>query len=336
MNIKTAYVTGGTGCVGRNIINELLENGWRVIVAHRRSSNLSRLAGLDIEYREVDLYDDRSALDSLPEGLDALFHVAANTSHWPLEESQQWMDNVLATRNLALAAVEKQVGRFILTSTGATYPYRQCSRSEAARIESSYIRTKRLSEIEVEECVTAGILNAVILRPIIVIGAYDYNSYSQIFTAIANQKLNGVFPGRIDFCHARDVAKAHVSAYEKGRAGEAYLLAGPNASWLQLVQKIGQRLGVQTLEKSTPLWQLFLLSYPALWISYLTRKKPMITPQLVRLLGTGLTPASEFCKANKELGYESSSLDDMINDCMEWMESEGMLPDFGMLKQNAD
>lgn len=326
MNVKTAYVTGGTGCVGRNIINELLSDGWRVIAAHRKSSKISRFSSLDIECREVNLWDYQSVFDSLPESINALFHAAASTSHWPLEEHEQWKDNVLVTRNLALAAIEKNIGRFILTSTGATYPYRLTSREEASRIWSSYVRTKRLAEIEVEECVSAGMLDAVITRPIIVVGAYDYNSYSQIFSAVAKGKLGGVFPGRIDFCHAKDVARAHVSAYEKGRKGEAYLLSGPNASWLEFVEKIGKSIGVRTPHKPTPLWQLYLISYPSLWISYLTKKKPMITPQLVKLLVTGLSPASEFYKAKRELGYQSASLDDMITDCIEWMRSEEMLP----------
>ena len=30
---KTAYVTGGTGCVGRNIISHLIADGWQVIAA---------------------------------------------------------------------------------------------------------------------------------------------------------------------------------------------------------------------------------------------------------------------------------------------------------------
>lgn len=64
--MKTAYVTGGTGCVGRNLIDELLGQGWHVIAAHRKSSNTSRLAGLTVELKEVDFYDPTSVENSLP------------------------------------------------------------------------------------------------------------------------------------------------------------------------------------------------------------------------------------------------------------------------------
>src|SRR5215472_6735018 len=155
--MRTAYVTGGTGCVGRNIINELLRDQWTVIAIHRKSSDLSRLAGLNIELREVDIHDFNSVKSSIPEGTDAVFHAAANVSHWPLQEKEQWKDNVLGTRNLVRAAIEKKVGRFIFTSTAATAEYEGCAQSEAARIPSQYVRTKWLAELEVEDGVARGL-----------------------------------------------------------------------------------------------------------------------------------------------------------------------------------
>jgi nucleoside-diphosphate-sugar epimerase len=322
--MKTAYVTGGTGCVGRNIINELLREGWKVIAAHRKSSQVSRLAGLDVQLSEVDLHDLDSVRRSVPEGIDAIFHAAASTSHWPLEEKAQWKDNVLATRNLVQTAIEKHVRRFIFTSTGATNPYANTSKEEAERIASAYVRTKRLAELELLEGIPRG-LDPVILKPAIVFGAYDYNSYSQIFTAMEAGKM-GVLPGTIEFCHARDVAAAHLRAFEKGRTGESYTLGGHSATWLDVYGKIAALLNVPAPRSATPIWALYAISYPLLWSSYLTRKKPLITPQLVHLLKIGgATPPDEVAKSRNELGYESASIDQMIDDCYRWMLSEGLI-----------
>jgi dihydroflavonol-4-reductase len=117
---KCAYVTGATGCVGRNLVDALLNEQWEVIGAHRKTSNVSRLKGLDVRLVEVDLHDPASVLASVPDGVDAIFHVAGNTSYWNVEAEEQWKDNVLATRNLVQAALAKKVKRFIFTSTGAT------------------------------------------------------------------------------------------------------------------------------------------------------------------------------------------------------------------------
>src|SRR6185369_6655066 len=118
--MKTCCVTGATGCVGRNLVEELKENNWDIIVLHRKSSDLTRLSGCKVRIREVDLHDLSSVRAAVPTSIDAMFHVAANTSHWAAEKDEQWKDNVLATRNLVRVAIEKRIGRFIFTSTGAT------------------------------------------------------------------------------------------------------------------------------------------------------------------------------------------------------------------------
>ena len=79
---KKACITGVTGCVGRNLVTVLEKAGdWEITAIHRRSSDLSRLKGCDVRLVEADLYDPDSVLRTLPEGVDALFHVAGNTSH---------------------------------------------------------------------------------------------------------------------------------------------------------------------------------------------------------------------------------------------------------------
>lgn len=324
--MKTAVVTGATGCVGRNLINELLADKWKIIALHRASSKISRLKGLDITTRECDLHEPASVQAAMPGGADAIFHVAANTSHWSLEAAEQWRDNVLATRNLVAAALDKSAGRFVYTSTGATFPYRHLRTVEEARqIPNQYVRTKRLSELEVCSGMDRG-LDAVLTQPAIVMGPYDYNSYSQIFTSLQAGKLPGVLPGSIEFCHARDVARAHVRAFEVGQRGESYLLGGPYVSWLEVFQKIARLIGAKPPKHKTPLWVLYAVAYPAEWVSYLTRKKPLITPQLIQLLKLGgLTPSTEAHKSREILSYQSASLDTMLRDCYEWLVAEGLL-----------
>ena len=116
-----AIVTGATGCVGRNLVDELLKDNWEVMVLHRKSSNVNRLKGLAIKLIEVDLHDFYSVINAIPEGFDAIFHAAGNVSHWPLEADIQYKDNVIATRNLVKVAELRKVKRFIFTSTGATF-----------------------------------------------------------------------------------------------------------------------------------------------------------------------------------------------------------------------
>ena len=170
-----AIVTGATGCVGRNLVDELLKDNWEVMVLHRKSSNVNRLKGLAIKLIEVDLHDFDSVINAIPEGFDAIFHAAGNVSHWPLEADIQYKDNVIATRNLVKVAELRKVKRFIFTSTGATFLHAHKSVAEANKINCDYIRTKLLSEFEVNDGIARG-LDAVIIRPCIIMGKYDFSN----------------------------------------------------------------------------------------------------------------------------------------------------------------
>jgi dihydroflavonol-4-reductase len=322
--MKIAYVTGATGCVGRNLIDELLKDEWQVVVLHRKSSDLSRLDNTPVRFKEVDFYDPESVRLAIPRGIDAIFHVAGNTSHWRGEAAEQWKSNVLVTRHLIRAALEMKVKRFVFTSTGATNPYQHTDERFAKKIRNGYIRTKRLAELEVYKGIAYG-LDAVILKPIIVIGPYDYNSYAQIFTYLKASPVRFAFPGNIAFCHASDVARAHILAFEKGRNGEQYVLGGTYTSWQDTFQKICSIVDVSGLFVM-PKWALSAIACTMNFVAIFTRKKPALTPDLVALLGdTCDVTLYDRMKARNELGYESRSLDVMVRDCWHWLKKEKLL-----------
>lgn len=320
-----AIVTGATGCVGRNLVDELLKDSWEVIVLHRKTSNVKRLKGLPIKLMEADLHDYDSVLKAVPEGVDAIYHAAGNVSHWPLEAEIQYKDNVLATRNLVKAAEAKKVKRFIFTSTGATYLHAHKTPKEAETISCDYIRTKLLSEFEVNAAIKRG-LDAVIIRPCIIMGKYDFSNYSQIFQRLFYGRFLVVLPGSIWFNHAKDVARAHIKAFEKGKTGEAYFLDGNKTDWHDVYCRAAKIMGVKPPAIKTPLWVLRIIAYSMLAFSYVTRIKPPLTPQLINLL-LPYIPISEneLQKTHIDLDYRPAPLDEILADCVHWMQEEGMI-----------
>lgn len=58
----------------------------------------------------------------MPKGVDAVFHVAGDTSHWSLGDAQQTRVNVDGTRTVAEAALRRGAGRFVLTSSRGASP----------------------------------------------------------------------------------------------------------------------------------------------------------------------------------------------------------------------
>lgn len=316
-----AYVTGATGCIGNNLVRELLKDKLEVVVLHRKTSDLSRLDGCQVQFKEVNLWNFKSVLEAIPTGVDALFHVAANTSHYTSywdKEGIQYKDNAWATTNLVKAALIKGVKRFIFTSTGATVPY---VGQDVYKIPNNYIYTKRLAEIQVEDAHKRG-LDTVILKPIIVIGAHDYNSYGQIFEHVkSGSKL--VFPGRLDFCHAQDVARAHISAFHNGRSGEYYILNGEYNYWLYIFGEMARVMGVVPPLRATSQRKLYAIaSMMELWAN-ISGKRPLLTRELLFLVKDA-PPISQFeiDKTIRDLGYASRSAKTAIRDCYEWMKTK--------------
>ena len=79
--MDAAFVTGGTGFVGANLVRLLLEKGLRVKALVRKNSNRKNLDGLDLELVEGDLLD-QSALRAGCSGARYAFHVAADYRIW--------------------------------------------------------------------------------------------------------------------------------------------------------------------------------------------------------------------------------------------------------------
>jgi len=76
---KTAVVTGATGFVGLNLIEELLEQGWRVTAMRRRDSDLTCLERHDAGRVLGDVTDAASVGKAMPTAID---WAEASGSSW--------------------------------------------------------------------------------------------------------------------------------------------------------------------------------------------------------------------------------------------------------------
>ena len=77
--MPTAYVTGATGFLGLNLLENLLARGFHVVAAHRQSSDLRYLARFDVERVVADVTDARAVLETMPDAVDPVFHGAGRS-----------------------------------------------------------------------------------------------------------------------------------------------------------------------------------------------------------------------------------------------------------------
>ncbi|MCW8127738.1 NAD-dependent epimerase/dehydratase family protein [Microbulbifer halophilus] len=323
-----AFITGGTGFLGANLIEQLIADGWRVTAMHRPGSAVARLRELGAEPVEASLGDIESLRRVLPEKVEAVFHVAGNTSMWRGGDARQWRDNVEGSANIARVARERKAGRLIVTSSISAYGYRHASIDESSPQLADdprygYLYTKKRAELSVRAEIERG-LDAVFLNPCAIVGKYDTASWAQTFFLIDKNRLPGVPPGRGSFCHAGAVARAHIDAWHRGRCGENYILAGIDASFLDFFGRIAAMLGKPVPQRTTPAFVIHTVGWLSdLW-SRFSGREPKITPQKAALISRRVVASS--AKAERELGYRSDvDLDTMLRECRDWLVEQGLL-----------
>lgn len=324
---RTAYVTGSTGFLGTNIVECLVEQGWQVYALRRKSSNTRDLDRMKVIQVEGDVTDIESLRRTMPDKVDAVFHVAAETTMWSKRIERQNRINIEGTRNVVKVALEKNVGRFIHTSSIGAYgdisgiALDETTPSNAMQSKINYYRSKYLAEQEVREGIRQG-LDAVILNPAQIVGPYDYNYTPLIFNTIRKGSMLAVPRGSTVCGHVKDYARAHLAAWEKGRTGENYLLGGVHASFAELFQSIGRLLNRKTPTAQFPAWLMQAIAVVMDRVSQWTDKEPLLCPEKVALMNGTMQISS--AKAEKELGFTTCSLDEMFSDSYEWMKSVGL------------
>lgn len=326
---KKAFVSGSTGFLGLNLIEELLKDGWIVYALHRKSSNLKYINRYKVSRVIGSINDYASLLKAMPEHVDAVFHCAANTSYWKKRNKRQYQDNVIGTTNMINCAIEKKAKRFIHTSSISAYGIHdeKIDENTPSNVESikpriNYDITKYYSEIEVRKGIEKG-LNAVIMNPCRIMGPYD-TSWAEFLKRTYNKNDLPFIPeGTGMLCHVKDVARAHIAAVEKGRVGENYLLGGYEASFLDIINQVKKIVGVEPAQKSTPEWKLQFLASILEFFSNITGKKPLLTKELVILLSDKVT--CNYQKALNELDYNVSPIEKIITDSLEWLRKENKL-----------
>jgi nucleoside-diphosphate-sugar epimerase len=213
--LMKTLVTGGTGFLGRRIVERLLAAGRTVVV-------LARTPAPDLQTRGVQFIraslDDADAVQRACQNVDTVFHVAARVGVWgPYQEF--FRTNVLGTRALLAGCRVHGVRQFVHTSTpSVVYNGRDLVGADESLplttdCPSVYPLTKAIAEREVLAANTDH-FRTIALRPHLIWGVGDPHLVPRILARARAGRLRVVGEGknRVDMVHVDNVVDAHLLA----------------------------------------------------------------------------------------------------------------------------
>ena len=322
-----AFVTGGTGFVGANLIRLLLQQGYQVRALVRASSCLDNLKSLEIEIVEGDLNQDNLARQM--KGCQVLFHVAAQYSLLKSDRHSLYRNNVLGTRNVLNCARKAGIERTVYTSSVAAIGVRkdgvsadETYQSPVTELIGDYKKSKFYAEREAIKAVAAG-QDIVIVNPSTPIGAWDLKPTptGEIIVRFLQRKMPFYVDTGLNLIDVEDVAWGNILALEKGKTGDRYILGNQNLTFAQLLNKLEKITGLPAPKNTIPYW----IPYSVAWLeeNVLAKlgKKPTIAIDGVRMSRQKMF--YDASKAVAELGLPQSNVDDGLEKAVKYFEEQG-------------
>jgi len=224
-------VTGGAGYIGVDLVEQLVQRGYRVRVLDRffwGNCGLDQLPGVELLSRDV-----RDIVDEDLRGVDAVCHLAglSNDPTADLDPNANWQMNTIATEELANACIRAGVRRLTFGSSGSIYDGlgdgEVLDEDAPVRPIGPYSESKYEAERRLIDAGTRG-LEVVLLRQGTVGGysrrmRYDLVVNTFVKDALLKKHLflhEGGFMWR-PLVDVKDVATAHIAALEAPAADVA-------------------------------------------------------------------------------------------------------------------
>ena len=239
-------ITGGTGFIGRHVVQRLLARGARVRVFCRTPEKAQRLFDHDVGTARGDLCD-RTSVAAAVRGCDVVIHLGAAFQFGREARRLAEETNVRGTENILEAAARNGVERFVHVSSSGVLEGGRGLLTERdfpgyVAIHEPYRRSKWLGELAALEAARRG-LPVTIASPTSPLGPGDEAPTPT--GRIVRDYLRGQFPFSarvgLNFIHVGDLADGILAVTERGQTGERYLLGHHNV-WLQEFLRVLSRI----------------------------------------------------------------------------------------------
>jgi dihydroflavonol-4-reductase len=312
---RTVFVTGAAGFIGSRLVRQLRLRGDDVVAIVRDPSSATELQATGARLVQGDLGSD-AAIRSAMTGSDAVIHLAGSyrVGIPSSERPPMYEANVTSTERVLDAAIALAIPRIVAISTVNTFGNTHgrvvdetYHRDLDEGFVSYYDETKYLAQAAAEARIAAG-APIVIVQPGTVYGRHDHSAIGAQLKAAFDGTARymalgdlGISPNYVD-----DLATGILAAADRGRIGEAYVMAGPN-----IRLRDGMRIAADAAGRRLP-----RLTVPTSVLRLGARLAPSaggalgLPPNLREILSAAadVTLWASSAKAAAELGYATRDL----------------------------
>jgi nucleoside-diphosphate-sugar epimerase len=304
-------VTGATGCLGRHLVDALVERRTSVRALARESSRIDQLEDLGVEIQRGSLVDEED-LERAVAGVDTVFHLGGLVHDDPNDTSDElWQQlhsvNVEGSERLARLAAAAGATRFVFASSlrVSGFGNQILWPEDGARTNGDlYARSKGLAEDALLAVGRDTGLKVVCIRPRFIYGNHD----RYVLPRLVQSVQRGVVPVAsnetiCDIVYVGDCVQALLLAAERPVGGCSYnITSGECLSFREILTEVGRALGTTPRFLPMPPSVLVGAATGAELVARALGRRPGLSRARVRWLMND--HHFSIAKARDELGYQ--------------------------------
>lgn len=325
-------ITGANGHLGNTLVRMLRGGDAEIrglVLPDQKATNEGNIRYVYGDVRDIDtlrpLFEETGGREVIVIHAAGIVDISERVS--PL----LYDVNVGGTKNMIALCLEYKVKRMVYVSSVHAIPEKDqlAVLSEVRRfspdwVVGGYAKTKAEASQAVLDAVERG-LDAVIVHPSGILGPYDTsgNHLVQLVKDYINGKLPACVRGGYDFVDVRDVAYGCLTAAEKGKTGECYILSNRHyevRDVLRIVKTVGGGRRLPVL----PLWMAKAATPLIGAISRIRKTRPLYTRYSLYTLSSNDKFSHD--KATIDLGYRPRDLRQTIADTVSWVRGGKLAP----------
>jgi dihydroflavonol-4-reductase len=321
-------VTGGSGFVGRGVVERLVADGRRVRALARSDAAARDVSELGATPIRGDVLDGAS-LRPAAAGCTTVFHVAGVNATCARNPRHMIETNVNGSANVIRAAAAEGVKRVVHTSSAAAIgePAGAIGRESTPHrgwYLSNYERSKHLAERAVFRLGEETGVEVVCVNPSSVQGPGRSTGSARLIINVAGGKLPLLIDSVFSVVDVADCARGHVLAESNGEPGERYILNGATIGTRDAVALVDRLWGLPRRVRWIPPIAARAVAAVMDAAGWALRRDMPFCGEAVRAVLQG--HRYDGLRAERELGLRYAPLQETLERTLSWYAARGLVP----------